>query len=205
MARNDQKYLLDGKKNIFFINCNVHCVKLTLTTFIPTRLIIKVRLTSHWLWEQAVWFSALQPHFIIKAICHLASYLAEPHFPPGESSSSRFRQRNSAQHQLTLGLGPQVNSVSAREQLAQSIRDLTAALAERHASLTQALEAARQKRGEALAAQVSERRSLMEHAGLMAFTQELLKETDQPCFVQAARLTHNRSLLSYFCRQAYHY
>uniref|UniRef100_A0AAQ5XDT1 RING-type E3 ubiquitin transferase n=1 Tax=Amphiprion ocellaris TaxID=80972 RepID=A0AAQ5XDT1_AMPOC len=86
----------------------------------------------------------------------------------------------------------EVNSVSAREQLAQSIRDLTAALAERHASLTQALEAARQKRGEALAAQVAERRGLMEHAGLMAFTQELLKETDQPCFVQAARQTHNR-------------
>lgn len=88
----------------------------------------------------------------------------------------------------------QVNGVSAREQLAQSIRDLTAALAERHASLTQALEVTRQKRGEALGAQVAERRSLMEHAGLMAFTQELLKETDQPCFVQAARQTHNRLL-----------
>ncbi|XP_061520294.1 tripartite motif-containing 46b isoform X4 [Phycodurus eques] len=86
----------------------------------------------------------------------------------------------------------EVNSVSAREQLAQSIRDLTAALAERHSSLTQALEAARHKRGEALAAQVAERRSLMEHAGLVAFSQELLKETDQPCFVQAARQTHNR-------------
>uniref|UniRef100_A0A3Q0R5B4 Tripartite motif containing 46b n=1 Tax=Amphilophus citrinellus TaxID=61819 RepID=A0A3Q0R5B4_AMPCI len=86
----------------------------------------------------------------------------------------------------------EVNSVSAREQLAQSIRDLTAALAERHASLTQALEGARQKRGEALAAQVAERRGLLEHAGLMAFTQELLKETDQPCFVQASRQTHNR-------------
>ncbi|XP_029700852.1 tripartite motif-containing protein 46-like isoform X1 [Takifugu rubripes] len=86
----------------------------------------------------------------------------------------------------------EVNSVSAREQLAQSIRDLTAALAERHASLTQALEATRQKRGEALAAQVAERRGLMEHAGLVAFTQELLKETDQPCFVQAARQIHSR-------------
>lgn len=86
----------------------------------------------------------------------------------------------------------QVNSVSAREQLAQSIRDLTAALAERHAALTQALEATRQKRGEALAAQVAERRGLMEHAGLVAFTQELLKETDQPCFVQAARQIHSR-------------
>lgn len=88
--------------------------------------------------------------------------------------------------------------MSAREQLAQSIRDLTAALAERHASLTQALEVTRQKRGEALAAQVAERRSLMEHAGLLAFTQELLKETDQPCFVQAARHIHNRFLLFLF-------
>lgn len=94
---------------------------------------------------------------------------------------------------------PQVNSVAAREQLAQSIRDLTAALAERHASLTQALEGARQKRGEALAAQVAERRSLMEHAGLMAFTQELLKETDQPCFVQASRQTHNRFFFALKC------
>uniref|UniRef100_A0A8C5G126 Tripartite motif-containing protein 46-like n=1 Tax=Gouania willdenowi TaxID=441366 RepID=A0A8C5G126_GOUWI len=49
---------------------------------------------------------------------------------------------------------------------------------------------------EALAAQVSERRSLMEHAGLMAFAQELLKESDQPCFVQAARQTHNRFVLN---------
>jgi len=47
--------------------------------------------------------------------------------------------------------------------------------------------------GEALAGQVSERRGLMEHAGLMAFTQEMLKETDPPSFVQAARQTHDRS------------
>uniref|UniRef100_A0A8C6WG30 Tripartite motif containing 46b n=1 Tax=Neogobius melanostomus TaxID=47308 RepID=A0A8C6WG30_9GOBI len=85
-----------------------------------------------------------------------------------------------------------ITQTEVSNQLAQSIRDLTAALAERHSSLTQALEGARQRRGEALATQVSERRSLMEHAGLVAFTQELLKETDQPCFVQAARQTHNR-------------
>uniref|UniRef100_A0A665VMZ9 Tripartite motif containing 46a n=1 Tax=Echeneis naucrates TaxID=173247 RepID=A0A665VMZ9_ECHNA len=48
------------------------------------------------------------------------------------------------------------------------------------------------KQMEALSAQVSERHGLLEHAGLMAYTQELLKETDAPCFVQAARLTHNR-------------
>uniref|UniRef100_A0A8B9RPN4 Tripartite motif-containing protein 46 n=1 Tax=Astyanax mexicanus TaxID=7994 RepID=A0A8B9RPN4_ASTMX len=53
-------------------------------------------------------------------------------------------------------------------------------------------ESSRQKRSEALANQVAERRSLLEHAGLMAFTQELLKETDSACFVHAARQTHNR-------------
>uniref|UniRef100_A0A3Q3M2L5 Tripartite motif containing 46a n=1 Tax=Mastacembelus armatus TaxID=205130 RepID=A0A3Q3M2L5_9TELE len=48
------------------------------------------------------------------------------------------------------------------------------------------------KQMEALSAQVSEKQGLLEHTGLMAYTQELLKETDAPCFVQAARVTHNR-------------
>ncbi|KAI1901512.1 hypothetical protein AGOR_G00035190 [Albula goreensis] len=86
----------------------------------------------------------------------------------------------------------EVNSGSAREQLVQCVHELGAALAERQGALGQALESARLRRGEALAAQVSERQSLLEHAGLLAFSQELLKETDPPCFVQAARLTHNR-------------
>ncbi|XP_036394943.1 tripartite motif-containing protein 46 isoform X1 [Megalops cyprinoides] len=86
----------------------------------------------------------------------------------------------------------EMNSASAKEQLTQCVRELGAALAERQGVLTQALEAARHRRGEALSAQVTERQSLLEHAGLLAFSQELLKETDPPCFVQAARLTHNR-------------
>ncbi|XP_036372225.1 tripartite motif-containing protein 46-like isoform X2 [Megalops cyprinoides] len=86
----------------------------------------------------------------------------------------------------------EVNSGSAQEQLGHCLRELGAALAERQAALAQAVEGARVRRGEALAAQVMERQSLLEHAGLMAFSQELLKETDPPCFVQAARLTHNR-------------
>uniref|UniRef100_A0A7N8WIR0 Tripartite motif containing 46a n=1 Tax=Mastacembelus armatus TaxID=205130 RepID=A0A7N8WIR0_9TELE len=48
------------------------------------------------------------------------------------------------------------------------------------------------RKEEALSAQVSEKQGLLEHTGLMAYTQELLKETDAPCFVQAARVTHNR-------------
>uniref|UniRef100_A0A8C1DMC3 Tripartite motif containing 46b n=1 Tax=Cyprinus carpio carpio TaxID=630221 RepID=A0A8C1DMC3_CYPCA len=58
--------------------------------------------------------------------------------------------------------------------------------------LAQALESSRQRRAEALANQVAEKRSLLEHASLMAFTQELLKENDPSSFVHAARITHNR-------------
>ncbi|XP_070991169.1 tripartite motif-containing protein 46-like [Oncorhynchus clarkii lewisi] len=86
----------------------------------------------------------------------------------------------------------ELNSALVREQLSQSVRELGASLVERQGALTLALEGARLRRGEALSAQVSERRGLQEHGGLMAYTQELLKETDQPCFVQAARITHNR-------------
>ncbi|KAG5842855.1 hypothetical protein ANANG_G00182180, partial [Anguilla anguilla] len=86
----------------------------------------------------------------------------------------------------------EVNSGSARDQLARCVRELGAALDERQGALGQAVEGARLRRVEALAAQVTERRSLLEHAGLLAFSQELLKETDPPCFVQAARLTHSR-------------
>uniref|UniRef100_A0A665VN03 Tripartite motif containing 46a n=1 Tax=Echeneis naucrates TaxID=173247 RepID=A0A665VN03_ECHNA len=86
----------------------------------------------------------------------------------------------------------EVNYAAALQQLTHCIRELGAAVSERQGALVLALEASRSRREEALSAQVSERHGLLEHAGLMAYTQELLKETDAPCFVQAARLTHNR-------------
>uniref|UniRef100_A0A671QBW5 Tripartite motif containing 46a n=1 Tax=Sinocyclocheilus anshuiensis TaxID=1608454 RepID=A0A671QBW5_9TELE len=51
---------------------------------------------------------------------------------------------------------------------------------------------ARAQRAGTLNAQFSEKQSLLENAALLTYTQELLKETDQSCFVQAARVTHNR-------------
>lgn len=86
----------------------------------------------------------------------------------------------------------QANSSVALHQLTHCIRELGAAVAERQGTLALALEGSRNRRERALSSQVSERRGLLEHAGLMAYTQELLKETDPPCFVQAARVTHNR-------------
>ncbi len=89
-------------------------------------------------------------------------------------------------------LSLQANSAVALHQLNHCIRELGAAVAERQGALAVALEGSRSRREEALSAQVSERRGLLENVGLMAYTQELLKETDAPCFVQAARITHNR-------------
>ncbi|KAK6467057.1 tripartite motif-containing protein 46-like isoform X1 [Huso huso] len=86
----------------------------------------------------------------------------------------------------------EINSSSAREEAGRCLGELCAALEERQGALFQALEASRQRRVAALAAQVSERQALLEHAGLLAFTQEVLKETDHSCFVQAAKQIHNR-------------
>uniref|UniRef100_A0A667Z1X5 Tripartite motif containing 46 n=1 Tax=Myripristis murdjan TaxID=586833 RepID=A0A667Z1X5_9TELE len=86
----------------------------------------------------------------------------------------------------------EVNSAVAQEQLTHCIRELGSALAERQGALALALEGARSRTWEALSAQVTERRGLLEHAGLMAYTQELLKETDAPCFL---RQTHHHTLV----------
>ncbi|XP_037532860.1 tripartite motif-containing protein 46 isoform X1 [Nematolebias whitei] len=88
----------------------------------------------------------------------------------------------------------EANSAVALQQLTQCIRELGATVAERQGALASALEGSRSRREEALSAQVSEKQGLLEQAGLMVYTQELLKETDAPCFVQAARVTHNRLL-----------
>uniref|UniRef100_A0A3P8RZW0 Tripartite motif containing 46 n=1 Tax=Amphiprion percula TaxID=161767 RepID=A0A3P8RZW0_AMPPE len=85
----------------------------------------------------------------------------------------------------------EANSAVALQHLTRSIRELGAAVAERQGTLALALEGSRGRREEALSAQVFQRQGLLEHAGLMAYTQELLKETDAPCFVQAARVTHS--------------
>lgn len=91
-----------------------------------------------------------------------------------------------------LYLCVQVNSAVAKEQLNQCVSELRGVLAERQGALAMLMEGARVQRTAALNAQLSEKQSLLENAGLLTYTQELLKETDQPCFVQAARVTHNR-------------
>ncbi|KAK2855182.1 hypothetical protein Q7C36_007051 [Tachysurus vachellii] len=86
----------------------------------------------------------------------------------------------------------EVNSAVAKEQLNQCVNNMREEMAERQSVLLKTLEETRAQRSEALNTQLSEKQSLMDNAGLVMYTQELLKENDQPCFVQAARVTHNR-------------
>ncbi|KAG7267335.1 hypothetical protein CRUP_031722 [Coryphaenoides rupestris] len=76
----------------------------------------------------------------------------------------------------------ELNNAVAQEQLGQCVRELGAALTERKGALALTLEASRARRSEALCGQAAEKRSLVEDTGLMLYTQELLKETDAPCF-----------------------
>uniref|UniRef100_A0A8C1BCD0 Tripartite motif containing 46a n=1 Tax=Cyprinus carpio carpio TaxID=630221 RepID=A0A8C1BCD0_CYPCA len=107
-----------------------------------------------------------------------------------------FANQDSVQAQITQvesGIAQtEVNSAVAKEQSNQCVSELRSVLVERQGALAMLLEGARAKRAGALNAQLSEKQSLLENAGLLTYTQELLKETDQSCFVQAARVTHNR-------------
>ncbi|XP_026104831.1 tripartite motif-containing protein 46-like isoform X2 [Carassius auratus] len=107
-----------------------------------------------------------------------------------------FANQDSVQAQITQvesGIAQtEVNSAVAKEQSNQCVSELHSVLVERQGVLAMLLEGARAQRAGALNAQLSEKQSLLENAGLLTYTQELLKETDQSCFVQAARVTHNR-------------
>lgn len=85
-----------------------------------------------------------------------------------------------------------MNSAVAKEQLNQCVNNMCEELAERQSALINTLEETRVQKAESLNSQLSEKQSLLDNAGLVMYTQELLKENDQPCFVQAARVTHNR-------------
>lgn len=90
---------------------------------------------------------------------------------------------------LLLG---QVSGQQAKEEVSQLVRGLGAVLEEKRASLLQAIEECQQERLSRLSAQIHEHQSLLDGSGLVGYAQEVLKETDQPCFVQAAKQLHNR-------------
>ncbi|XP_038958262.1 tripartite motif-containing protein 46 isoform X5 [Rattus norvegicus] len=86
----------------------------------------------------------------------------------------------------------EVSGQQAKEEVSQLVRGLGAVLEEKRSSLLQAIEECQQERLSRLSAQIHEHQSLLDGSGLVGYAQEVLKETDQPCFVQAAKQLHNR-------------
>lgn len=89
-------------------------------------------------------------------------------------------------------LSGQVSGQQAKEEVSQLVRGLGAVLEEKRVSLLQAIDECQQERLARLGTQLQEHRSLLDGSGLVGYAQEVLKETDQPCFVQAAKQLHNR-------------
>ncbi|XP_057211992.1 E3 ubiquitin-protein ligase TRIM36 isoform X5 [Triplophysa rosa] len=65
-------------------------------------------------------------------------------------------------------------------------------LQERKSEMLRSIEQSRNLRVGRLRAQVDEYRGMLENSGLVGYAQEVLKETDQSCFVQTAKQLHVR-------------
>uniref|UniRef100_A0A493T6T6 Tripartite motif containing 46 n=1 Tax=Anas platyrhynchos platyrhynchos TaxID=8840 RepID=A0A493T6T6_ANAPP len=88
----------------------------------------------------------------------------------------------------------EVNGSQAKEEVSQLIQGLCSMLEEKRASLLQAIEECQQERLASLHYQIQEHQAMLENSGMVGYAQEVLKETDHPCFVQAAKQLHNRIL-----------
>uniref|UniRef100_A0A8C3Y1Q3 Tripartite motif containing 46 n=1 Tax=Catharus ustulatus TaxID=91951 RepID=A0A8C3Y1Q3_CATUS len=88
----------------------------------------------------------------------------------------------------------EVNGSQAKEEVSQLIQGLCTMLEEKRATLLQAIEECQQERLASLHGQIREHQAMLENSGMVGYAQEVLKETDHPCFVQAAKQLHNRIL-----------
>lgn len=86
----------------------------------------------------------------------------------------------------------QANGSQAKEEVSQLIQGLCAMLEEKRTTLLQAIEECQRERLASLHGQIQEHQAMLENSGMVGYAQEVLKETDHPCFVQAAKQLHNR-------------
>ncbi|XP_048360185.1 E3 ubiquitin-protein ligase TRIM36 isoform X5 [Sphaerodactylus townsendi] len=84
------------------------------------------------------------------------------------------------------------NGERAKEEASSSFDKLFDVLEERRATSLRAIEASKILRLEKLQSQIEEYQGLLENNGLVGYAQEVLKETDQSCFVQTAKQLHER-------------
>nr|XP_057926752.1 E3 ubiquitin-protein ligase TRIM36 isoform X4 [Doryrhamphus excisus] len=84
------------------------------------------------------------------------------------------------------------NGQLAERQASEHFDRLFEALQERKSEMLKSIEQSRNRRLEQLKSQMEEYQGMLENSGLVGYAQEVLKETDQSCFVQTAKQLHVR-------------
>ncbi|XP_066471277.1 E3 ubiquitin-protein ligase TRIM36 [Tiliqua scincoides] len=84
------------------------------------------------------------------------------------------------------------NGERAKEEASNNFDRLFDVLEERRTTALRAIEASKNLRLDKLQSQIEEYQGLLENNGLVGYAQEVLKETDQSCFVQTAKQLHVR-------------
>ncbi|XP_034026370.1 E3 ubiquitin-protein ligase TRIM36 isoform X3 [Thalassophryne amazonica] len=84
------------------------------------------------------------------------------------------------------------NGQLAERQANEHFDRLFATLQERKSEMLRSIEQSRNRRLDQLKGQVEEYQGMLENSGLVGYAQEVLKETDQSCFVQTAKQLHVR-------------
>ncbi|XP_043915264.1 E3 ubiquitin-protein ligase TRIM36 isoform X2 [Protopterus annectens] len=86
----------------------------------------------------------------------------------------------------------ELNGVKARDEAHVQFEKLYNILDERKNTIIQTIEESKNSRVEKLRQQLEEYQGMLENSGLVGYAQEVLKETDQSCFVQTAKQLHIR-------------
>ncbi|XP_033974034.1 E3 ubiquitin-protein ligase TRIM36 isoform X8 [Trematomus bernacchii] len=84
------------------------------------------------------------------------------------------------------------NGQLAERQANEHFERLFETLQERKSEMLKSIEQSRNRRLDQLKVQVEEYQGMLENSGLVGYAQEVLKETDQSCFVQTAKQLHTR-------------
>ncbi|XP_056681017.1 E3 ubiquitin-protein ligase TRIM36 isoform X3 [Monodelphis domestica] len=84
------------------------------------------------------------------------------------------------------------NGERAKEEAASHFNKLFEVLEEKKTSIIKAIDVSKKLRLDKFQAQMEEYQGLLENNGLVGYAQEVLKETDQSCFVQTAKQLHLR-------------
>ncbi|KAI3372788.1 hypothetical protein L3Q82_023244 [Scortum barcoo] len=84
------------------------------------------------------------------------------------------------------------NGQLAERRASEHFGRLFETLQERKSEMLRSIEQSRNRRLDQLKGQVEEYQGMLENSGLVGYAQEVLKETDQSCFVQTAKQLHTR-------------